>query len=134
MSTYSLKDADYPQLNFQARPKHIRDQTRARLNQFEGGHFSSQNLSSILYAHRIDSDTHAQNVKLIYWSAPGRTKPTFEEAVRALAKDGKEAKKGMEFGPSWTNHWFKVTIHIPPEWAEYERVQCKWLRRRQSIR
>jgi alpha-mannosidase len=31
-------------------------------------------------------------------------------------------KKGQEFGPNWSNHWFKVTVKIPAEWKDYERV------------
>lgn len=79
-----------------------------------------------MYAHRIDSQSHPSNIKLTYWSAPGRSKPTFEEAIRNLNGKGKEAKKGMEFGPSWTNHWFKVVLKIPSSWQDYERVQFEF--------
>lgn len=121
--------SDYPQLNYAAQPKHIVSQTRARLGQFLGGHYSQQNLSSLLFAHRVDSSTQGQfagSVKLVSWSAPGRTKPTFAEAVRALARDGKTATKGQQFGPSWTNHWFRVDLKIPKSWTEYERVQFEF--------
>jgi alpha-mannosidase len=73
-----------------------------------------------MFHHQRDGDDFVQ---LQVWSAPGRSKPTFEEAKRATYKP---AKKGESFGPSWTNHWFKVTIHIPSEWAEYERVQLEF--------
>ncbi|KAJ9103142.1 hypothetical protein QFC21_002564 [Naganishia friedmannii] len=116
----------YPTTNFDAKPKHVRDLTRDRLNQFLGGHFSSQNLSALLFAHRIDSQSHPANIKLTYWSAPGRSKPGFEEAIKNLNGRGKEARKGMEFGPSWTNHWFKVVVKIPSSWQDYERVQFEF--------
>jgi alpha-mannosidase len=86
----------------------------------QGGHFADDNLSAVMFHHQRDGD---DVVHLQVWSAPGRSKPTFEEAKRATYKP---AKKGESFGPSWTNHWFKVTIHIPAEWAEYERVQLEF--------
>lgn len=57
------------------------------------------------------------------WSAPGLSKPLFDEAKKQKYKP---AKKGDWYGPSWTNHWFKVTVHIPKEFAKYERVQLEW--------
>lgn len=68
---------------------------QGRLDQFIGGHYAAQNLSSALFLHRLDT---APAVRMEVWHAPGRSKPTFEEAVRA--KGWKEAKKGMEMGPS----------------------------------
>ena len=70
---------------------------QSRLGQFIGGHYASQNLSSVLFTQRTDAP---ENVKMIYWNAPGRTKPGFEEAKRMLNGRGKVARKGMEFGPS----------------------------------
>jgi alpha-mannosidase len=67
------------------------------LGQFIGGHHASQNLSSALFTHRIDDAAH---IEMIYWSAPGRSKPGFDEAKRQLNGRGKKATKGMEFGPS----------------------------------
>jgi alpha-mannosidase len=49
-----------------------------------------------MFIHRVDDTDH---VKLEVWSAPGRTKPSFEEAMK---QDFKPAKKGQEFGPSCT--------------------------------
>ncbi|ELU38560.1 glycoside hydrolase family 38 protein [Rhizoctonia solani AG-1 IA] len=45
-----------------------------------------------MFTHRIDDADH---VKLEVWSAPGRTKPTFEEAMK---QDFKPAKKGLITG------------------------------------
>lgn len=61
----------------------------------QGGHFSGYNLSELMFAHRLDDDKH---VKLEVWSAPGQSKPTFDEAKKQKYKP---AKKGEEFGPSW---------------------------------
>ncbi|CEL56677.1 hypothetical protein RSOLAG1IB_08003 [Rhizoctonia solani AG-1 IB] len=66
-----------------------------------------------MFIHRVDDTDH---VKLEVWSAPGRTKPSFEEAMK---QDFKPAKKGQEFGPSFT-------VKIPAEWEKYERVQFEF--------
>ncbi|KAF8656490.1 hypothetical protein AX16_002509 [Volvariella volvacea WC 439] len=130
-------ESSYPQLNYGAGAKWIKSLTRSRLNNFEGGHFSDINLSSVLFTHRLDS---AENVKLQVWNAPGLTKPTFEEAMQQRFKP---AKKGDSFGPSGerliqitqflviehpqqTNHWWKITLIIPESWHQYERVQFEF--------
>lgn len=84
------------------------------------GNFSNINLSSALYIHRLDNP---ENVKLELWSAPGLSKPTFEEAMKQTFKP---AKKGISLGPSWTNHWWKVSVKIPNHWSQYERVQFEF--------
>lgn len=85
-----------------------------------GGHFSDINLSSALYIHRLYDSEH---VKLEVWSAPGLSKPSFEEAMKQTFKP---AKKGISLGPSWTNHWWKVSLQIPSYWSQYERVQFEF--------
>ena len=65
---------------------------------------------------------------MIYWSCPGDTKASYEEAIKQLARvsanvdEGKEGRggegelqMGYKFGPSWTNHWIKAIITIPEE-------------------
>ncbi|EJD05282.1 glycoside hydrolase family 38 protein [Fomitiporia mediterranea MF3/22] len=110
----------YPELNLGPGAKWIKNLTKDRLSQFTGGHFSDVNLSSVLFTHRLDG---SENVKLQVWSAPGLTKPSFEEAMKQTFRP---AKKGDAFGPSWTNHWWKVTLHIPSYWEQYERVQFEF--------
>ncbi|OCF58446.1 alpha-mannosidase [Kwoniella mangroviensis CBS 10435] len=122
MSTYdtpSRKHSGYPQRTNGARYKHL-GSTHGRLDQFIGGHYADYNLSSLLFAHRLDDSKH---VKLEVWSAPNRSKPSFEEAKR---QNYRIAHKGEEFGPSWSNHWFRFTLHIPSEWEAYERVQLEF--------
>ncbi|KAK1922964.1 alpha-mannosidase [Papiliotrema laurentii] len=119
MDAARKKKLDYPQLTWESRPKHLND-IKGRLNQFNGGHYSQYNLSPLLFTHRLDDESH---VSLEVWSAPRLTKPSFEEAKR---QSYRPAKKGEMFGPSWTNHWFKVTLHIPKEWEDYERVQLEF--------
>ncbi|THH05654.1 hypothetical protein EW145_g4638 [Phellinidium pouzarii] len=110
----------YPELNYRPGAKWIKSLTQDRLSQFTGGHFSDVNLSSALFMHRLDG---LNNVDLRVWSAPGLTKPTFDEAMQ---QEFRSAKKGDSFGPSWTNHWWKVTLRIPADWAQYERVQFEF--------
>ncbi|KAF5376659.1 hypothetical protein D9615_007835 [Tricholomella constricta] len=118
----------YPEINNGAGAKWIKNLTKDRLGTFTGGRYSDINLSSVLFTHRVDD---AEHVKLQVWSAPGLTKPTFEEAMKQKYKP---AKKGDSFGPSWvrrrdetkTNHWWKVSVTIPGYWQQYERVQFEF--------
>lgn len=112
--------AGYPVLNAGPGAKWIKHLTRDRLDRFTGGLYSDSNLTSILFTHKLDNDAH---VKLQVWSAPGLTKPSFEEAMKQTFKP---AKKGDSFGPSWTNHWWKVSLKIPTYWEQYERVQFEF--------
>ncbi|KAH8115672.1 glycoside hydrolase family 38 protein [Phellopilus nigrolimitatus] len=113
-------ESSYPELNPGPGAKWIKNLTQDRLSQFTGGHFSDVNLTSVLFKHRLDGPEH---VKLQVWSAPNLTKPTFEEAMQQKFRP---AKKGESFGPSWTNHWWKVTLNIPADWEQYERVQLEF--------
>ncbi|TFK83854.1 glycoside hydrolase family 38 protein [Polyporus arcularius HHB13444] len=112
--------AGYPKENYGPGAKWIKHLTQNRLGTFEGGHFADVNLSSVLFTHRIDNKEH---VKLEVWSAPGLSKPTFEEAMKQKFRP---ASKGESFGPSWTNHWWKVSVTIPSYWEQYERVQFEF--------
>ncbi|KII92975.1 glycoside hydrolase family 38 protein [Plicaturopsis crispa FD-325 SS-3] len=113
-------ESSYPELNYGSGAKWIKHLTQARLGTFSGGHFADVNLSSILFTHRVDN---AELVKLQVWSAPGLSKPSFAEAMKQKFKP---AKKGDSFGPSWTNHWWKVSLTIPGYWAQYDRVQFEF--------
>ncbi|BGP14223.1 hypothetical protein JCM10213_005885 [Rhodosporidiobolus nylandii] len=111
----------YPLLNLDGpQAQHFRGLTLGRLDQFEGGNFP--NITQVLFEHRIDAE---ENVKVEVWSCPGREKVPFSEAVR---KPFKPAKKGDMFGPSWTNHWFRLTLTLPqtPSWQQAERVQLEF--------
>jgi alpha-mannosidase len=93
-SQQQTANSSYPVSNAGAGNKWIKSLTKDRLGTFLGGHFSDVNLSSVLFTHKLDSKDH---VKLEVWSAPGRSKPGFEEAMK---QEFKEAKKGDSFGPS----------------------------------
>ncbi|KAI0270408.1 alpha-mannosidase [Gloeopeniophorella convolvens] len=116
---------DYPEHNYSPGAKWIKNLTKDRIGIFSGGHFADVNLSSVLFTHRLDDSEHIQ---LERWSAPGLTKPSFEEAVKQKFEP---AKKGESIGPSWarcalTNHWYKITVHIPSDWKDYDRVQFEF--------
>ncbi|KAG9126701.1 Glycoside hydrolase, 38 vacuolar alpha mannosidase [Ceratobasidium sp. 392] len=120
--------ASYPELNFGVGNKWIKNLTKDRVGKFNDGSFAELNLPALMFIHRIDDADH---VKLEVWSAPGRTKPSFKEAMK---HEFRPAKKGQQFGPSCTNHWWKVTVKIPAEWEKYERVQCRPFILRRLIR
>lgn len=50
----------YPESNHGSGAKWIKDLTRQRLNNFQGGHFSDVNLSSILFTHRLDGTSFVE--------------------------------------------------------------------------
>lgn len=52
----------------------------------------------MLYADKRD------DVEIVCWKAPGRTKPTFEEAKKEIeAGNTKKIGVGHKFGPSWVS-------------------------------
>ncbi|KAF9447763.1 glycoside hydrolase family 38 protein, partial [Macrolepiota fuliginosa MF-IS2] len=120
MSCSHHSHSSYPERNYSGGAKWIKGLTRQRLDNFHGGHFSDVNLSSVLFTHRLDAP---EFIQLKVWSAPGLSKPPFEEAMKQKFKT---AKKGDSFGPSWTNHWWKVSIVIPEYFKQYERVQFEF--------
>ncbi|KAF7327956.1 Glycoside hydrolase family 38 protein [Mycena kentingensis (nom. inval.)] len=86
--------APYPELNSGSGNKWIKNLTRDRIGQFNGGHFNDVNLGSVLYERKDDGPDY---VELQVWSAPGLSRPLFNEAVK---QEFKPAKKGDSFGPS----------------------------------
>lgn len=90
--------SSYPEQNFGVGNKWVKNLYKDRLDTFLGGHYDDVNLSHVLFTERVDSKDY---VKLLVWSAPGREKPSFHDALKQADKDGwKEAKKGDSFGPS----------------------------------
>ncbi|KAF6748244.1 alpha-mannosidase [Ephemerocybe angulata] len=112
-SRSSSGKSEYPELNNGPGAKWIKHLTQNRLNTFQGGHYSDVNLSSILFTQREDGPEY---VKLKVWSAPGLSKPTFDEAMQQKFRT---AKKGDSFGPSFT-------LYIPEDYSQYERVQFEF--------
>ncbi|KAJ1963825.1 Glycoside hydrolase, 38 vacuolar alpha mannosidase [Dipsacomyces acuminosporus] len=89
-----------------------RDITKSRLNNFlDDYQWKDVNIHSALYDLRIGGEPH---IKLEVWSAPGQDRPPFSYAVK---QEFRPTKAGEAFGPSWTTHWFRVTVTIPPSFA-----------------
>ncbi|GJJ13977.1 hypothetical protein Clacol_008234 [Clathrus columnatus] len=109
--------AVYSELNFTPGNKWVKSLTQGRLGTMLGGHYSSINLSSVLFHERIDDLVH---VKLQVWSAPNLTKPSFSEAMK---QEFKPTQKGDSFGPS---SYSNIASGIPSSWAKYERVQFEF--------
>lgn len=105
------------------------EKTDTRLDKFFSSPYASQHLDSLLERARYKGSDH---VTLTFWSAPGDTKPGFEEAVDKLENgQGQELKLGHVFGPSWTNHWVKAVIKLPDELKELDQpLMCKFYDRR----
>ncbi|KAJ2694514.1 Glycoside hydrolase, 38 vacuolar alpha mannosidase [Coemansia sp. IMI 209128] len=86
--------------------------TRSRINNFIGDNqWGDVNLKSAIEYLRISGEPH---VSLEVWSAPGQDRPTFEHASKQKYRP---ARVGESFGPSWTTHWFRVTVRIPKDFV-----------------
>ena len=69
------------------------------------GQFSDVNLASTLWEYK---DSNA--VQLTVFSAPGLKRVSFAEATRG---EYKPTQIGASFGPTWSSHWFKLTVKLP---------------------
>ncbi|KIY52201.1 glycoside hydrolase family 38 protein [Fistulina hepatica ATCC 64428] len=111
---------EYPLTNASAGSKWIKSLTQGRMGTFHGGHYADVNLSNALYTARED---RIELVSLSVWSAPDLSKPSFADAMKQKFKP---ASKGDKFGPSWSNHWWKVDVKLPASWDKYEVVQFEF--------
>ncbi|GAK67517.1 alpha-mannosidase [Moesziomyces antarcticus] len=116
--------APYPLLSEQAtrpvRPLPIRSIQEKRIHEFIGGQFASDNVSSLLYAGRTNA---TENVQIESWSPPNGMRPNFAEAS---AQTFRPCRIGDKFGPSWSNHWLKLTLSVPTEWADLDGVELEF--------
>ena len=67
--------------------------------------------------------TGKDHVKLSVYSPPNLSRPSFDDAV---SHDFKETSVGQWFGPSWSTHWLKVELRIPPELQQKELLELHW--------
>lgn len=113
----------------------IRRIRERRLGEFIGGQYAQYNLSSVLFEARTDDKAY---IRIARWDPEpwlhpdpkGKggeviNKPPFSDAVKQHYTD---TKKGTTFGPSWTNHWVKLSFTMPPAWIhkEPEAVQLEF--------
>jgi alpha-mannosidase len=62
-------------------------------------------------------------VQLEVYSPPDMSRPSFKEAT---SHKFKSTNVGESFGPSWSTHWFKVTITVPPELQTKDHLEFHW--------
>lgn len=119
---YRREEEAYPRFDAKPRGPELRHIYNDRLSQFlDGGEYRDVNLHSMLYHDRVDGE---EFLGLEVYSPPELSRPLFEHAVTNTFRP---AKKGDTFGPSWSTHWFKITIKkIPAQWRDYERVQLEF--------
>ena len=111
----------YPQLARKPVGHRIEGIYTDRLNQFtDGGQYYKQGLRSKFYNDSVDDSKH---VSLSVWSAPDLTRPTFKEAT---SHSFKPTKRGEQFGPSWSTHWFKVGLTVPKSMQDAEHIEFRW--------
>ncbi|KAH8648694.1 alpha-mannosidase [Xylariales sp. PMI_506] len=79
------------------------------VNFFTEGQWEKVNLLAMLSDGIYSEPPH---VRLAVWHAPGTERPSFKEAT-ADAAAYLPTKVGDAFGPSWTTHWFKVSLVVP---------------------
>lgn len=112
----------YPQFDRKPRGPEIRHIYNDRLSQFtDTGEYRDVNLQSMLYHGKVDS---AEYLSVEVYSAPDLARPLFKHAVKSKFR---ETSNGEQFGPSWSTHWFKITIKsLPESWSDKERVQLEF--------
>ena len=94
---------------------------KSRLERFtNNGQYNSQNLRSRFYDGRASGDDH---VRLSVYSPPNLSRPTFEDAT---SQSYKSTHVGESFGPSWSTHWFKVLLKVPPSLQDKQTLALHW--------
>ena len=73
-----------------------------------------------MYEGRASGEEH---LKLSVFSPPDLSRPTFREAT---SKQFKETKVGASFGPSWSTHWFRIELRVPPNLLRKEQLELHW--------
>ncbi|KAG0237650.1 Glycoside hydrolase, 38 vacuolar alpha mannosidase [Actinomortierella wolfii] len=103
-----------------AQPRFLRSITLQRAAQFISDQpFGDVNLSAHLYSHRsTEAITH-----LSVYSVPDLKRISFKEAV--ASNEYRPTRVGAQFGPTWSTHWFKLSIDVPKEWAG-QAIELLW--------
>lgn len=63
------------------------------------------------------------HIKIWVHDVPGLARPTFEHAV---TQEFRPTHVGETFGPSWSTHWFRVKLIVPPELCNKEHLELHW--------
>jgi alpha-mannosidase len=119
--TQKKPKSDYPAQAPKPVGQWISNIYKDRINQFTaGGQYEKYNLNAMMYEGKASGEPH---VKLSVWDAPDQSRPTFEEAT---SHEFKKTEVGSWFGPSWSTHWFKVTLTVPSELCDKELLELHW--------
>jgi len=112
---------DYPILAPKPVGQLISNIYKDRISQFYArGQWENNNLLAMMAEGRVWGEPH---VKLAVWDAPGQTRPTFREAV---SHEFKKTQIGASFGPSWSTHWFRVTLKVPSDLLDKRLLEFHW--------
>ncbi|ANB15617.1 Ams1p [Sugiyamaella lignohabitans] len=107
--------SSYPHLLSQPIAKKVDSIYRNRLGLFlQNGQYKTHSLPATYDLKRISSE---DSVVLYVYSVDGTERPSFESAT-SNATTYRLAKVGDSFGPSWSTHWFRVTIKVPSDWKK----------------
>ncbi|KAI9866465.1 MAG: Glycoside hydrolase, 38 vacuolar alpha mannosidase [Trichoglossum hirsutum] len=121
--TQTKSASQYPKLSAGPVGQQIGDIYRGRLDQFTGaGQYEGNNLLSMMEDGRSWGD---ESVKLKVYSVPHHGRPSFKEAT-SKEKEYKYTKIGESFGPSWSTHWFHITLTVPPRFRKKEHLEFHW--------
>ncbi|KAK4165681.1 alpha-mannosidase [Cladorrhinum sp. PSN259] len=113
--------SDYPTLAPKPVGQLITKIYKDRINQLMStGQWENVNLRAMLNEAIVSGEP---DVQLSVWHAPGLTRPTFKDAV---SHEFKKTKVGESFGPSWSTHWFKVTIKVPEHLQDKRLLELHW--------
>jgi alpha-mannosidase len=75
---------------------------------------------SKFYRATADDNDH---IKLSVYSPPDLARPTFKDAT---SHDFRPTRVGESFGPSWSTHWFKIKVTVPPNMLKAEHLEFHW--------
>ncbi|KAG2205482.1 hypothetical protein INT46_007474 [Mucor plumbeus] len=103
-------------------PRVPRNITHSRINNFlsDGGQFHGMGIHRGLWKLRKGGSPY---VDLKVYSVPDLKRITFKDAVSQEFKDFKLGEHN--FGPSWSTHWFHLSIVIPKE-MDGHQVILQW--------
>ncbi|KAI9679938.1 MAG: Glycoside hydrolase, 38 vacuolar alpha mannosidase [Caeruleum heppii] len=117
----SRASSSYPKLASAPVGQQVHSIYLQRLGQFTGeGQYASKNLLSMMDEGRASG---VDVIKLSVYSPPDLARPTFKEAV---SHKFTPTKVGESFGPSWSTHWFRVQLRVPPELQKKKHLELHW--------
>ncbi|KAH8898129.1 alpha-mannosidase [Thozetella sp. PMI_491] len=119
-----LNSASYPIRAAGPVGKRVTSLYQKRLpNFFTEGQWEKANLLAMLNYGVYSEPPY---ISLAVWHAPSTERPTFQAAT-ADSNLYEPTNVGQAFGPSWTTHWFRVTIRVPEQFIGADKtVELHW--------